>query len=534
MQNARTGERPTDQANRGIAMTLRIAQETRTLLGFQVLALALSLVPAANAVPPIFVPDEELAKMPVIVVGRWNKAAVESHNQCKGDVCITLESRTELVIDRVIEGKIKPGEHKILLGPFVGWQENGGEVFSFTSTEMMGDVKEVTRPNIWFLNFRRSWDKKDPNIYPSLDTYRGVQPISLEPYYLALRGANPRATVPQFLNSKDSEVLDRSLKFVCGGVLPWPYDPDEFQRFVEPRTRQFLLRGEAGAVEKLLASKDKTVRRLAASVYAELAGKKSVDRMTQLLADPDAHIRAIAIGVLAQRDAIPSEKVLMNAARGIEDGFMASKVIEALRRCKSERVVPTLISFLQNDDGGSAQTLQLPAFEAQEALKELTGHTFPLHVQTSQDAWEKTRQIPDTRRRREYLAKILPYDPAPVEAVLLRDKDKVTAVLTNSSNRTIDLMREPSVIEMVSENAQQTRWPTGSKSERESLTLRPGQSARFPVEWDKEAFEKDFESVTVTLWYLRNGNKFGVNAWMGKIVARWTSLEGSVGEKRKK
>jgi len=515
-------------------MAWRTGQETRTLLGLQVVALALLLVSPAQAVPPLFVPDEELAKMPVIVVGRWNKTAVESHNECKGDVCITLESRTELVIERVIEGKIKPGQHKILLGPFIGWQRHGGDVFSFTSTEMLGDVKEVTRPNIWFLNFRRSWDKKDPNVYPSLDTYRGVQPISLEPYYRALRGENPRATVPLLLNSKDSEVLSRSLSFICGGVLPWPYDPDEFQRFVEPRIRQFLLRDEASAVEKLLASKDKAVRRLAASVYAELAGKKSIARMNQLLADPDAHVRAIAIGVLAQRDAIPQGEVLIHAARGIEDGFMASKVIEALRQCKREQVVPTLITFLQNDDGGSGQRFQLPAFEAREALKELTGHTFPLRVQTSQDAWEKARQIPDAQRRRAYLAKILPYDPAPVEAVLLRDKDKVTAVLTNSSNRTIDLMQEPSAIDMSSENALRTRWPTGSKSERESLTLRPGQSARFPVEWDKEAFEKDFESVTVTLWYMRNGNKLGVNAWMGKIIARWAPLERSVGEKRKK
>lgn len=509
-------------------MRLRPLHQTGTFLRVLLVAVALSFVSAAKGAEPRIVQpntidprhtwahDDDLAKMPVIVVGRWNKAEPESHHEPQGDRYKTFEWRAELVIERVIVGNAKVGRQKILSCRRLYCQDPGGPVGTGVTVEPF-DVDDLTRSNLWFLSYKRSWDRKDPNFYLSLDTVRGVQLASLEPYYLALRGTNPRATVPQLLNSEDIEVLERTLRFICGGVLPWPYEPTGFERIFRPQERQFLLYEQAGAVDKLLTRNDKKVRRLAASVYAELVGKESIARMTQLLADPDSHVRAIAIGVLARYNRLPSDEVAVKAATGIDDCQMAHDFIKALRRSNNEKAVPILISFLQNDGDDEPNALW-----AQWALKELTGYTFPLEVEASREAWGKAKDLPNAQQRQEYLAEHLPYDPTPLKATLVHEKGDVTVVLTNTSKKTVAVLQKPSGIDLRREKNQATAtYPPDNEREEAFLTLAPGQSARFPLEVDKEFFQDDFESVTVTLHYYRNGNKLGVNAWMGSVDARW-------------
>src|SRR5262245_27832719 len=117
----------------------------------------LELVGAAYpTIPPPYVSDLKLAQSPIVVVGGWNGAPLTAHRNVKGNTIVDLEGRTELVIQRIIAGDVEPGEHKILLFPFVGWEQDG-RIMSYTSTEEEGDVEDVSKSNLWFLSQKRSW-----------------------------------------------------------------------------------------------------------------------------------------------------------------------------------------------------------------------------------------------------------------------------------------------------------------------------------------------------------------------------------------
>jgi hypothetical protein len=145
-----------------------------------------------RGIAPAHVSDEELARYPVIVVGRWNKAPLRPHIRLephpgKGEVCTASETHTELVVERVIRGNISPGTHRILLGYRIGWlRPDGGKVIAYWSSEQWGDVEEVGESNLWFLVPERSWDESDSHTYLMLETCRGVQPLEREGYFRAL------------------------------------------------------------------------------------------------------------------------------------------------------------------------------------------------------------------------------------------------------------------------------------------------------------------------------------------------------------
>lgn len=308
-----------------------------------------------SSIPPPYVSDSELASCPVIVVARWNKSPLRAHSNVRekaegGKELVATESHTELVIERVIKGDIKPGTHKILLGFRIAWaREDGGQVMSYMSTEMMGDVDEVKDSNLWFLAPKRSWDQKDAHTYLALETYRGVQPRALESYFVALNSKNPKRDIPKLLPTAESEATYRILKYICGDVMPWPIEPGFIEIYSRAKRDWEPMREYAGEVESLINRKDAKVRETATAVYAELAGKSAVPRMRQLLKDSDPQVRATAIGILAGHRDQDSVESFAAAAQGITDGQLACKVIERLYDWKSESLVPTLIEFLQND-----------------------------------------------------------------------------------------------------------------------------------------------------------------------------------------
>ncbi len=122
--------------------------------------------------------DEALARLPIIVVGRWNKAPFRAHQRIEdhprmGEVETASEGHTELVVERVITADIKPGTHKLLLGFRLGWpREDGGPLMRFTSSEEMGNVEDVAESNLWFLLRKRSWDQADSHNYLALESCR--------------------------------------------------------------------------------------------------------------------------------------------------------------------------------------------------------------------------------------------------------------------------------------------------------------------------------------------------------------------------
>lgn len=75
---------------------------------------SLSLEPVRSAtirtVPPPYVSDLELAQKPTVIVGRWNRTPLTAHDHVEGNVAVELEGRTEILIERVIQGDVKPSE----------------------------------------------------------------------------------------------------------------------------------------------------------------------------------------------------------------------------------------------------------------------------------------------------------------------------------------------------------------------------------------------------------------------------------------
>jgi hypothetical protein len=480
------------------------------------------VVHGVGAIPPPYVADGELAGSPIIVVGRWEKAEFTKPVEVGGGEQVRrrmYSAQTTLVVERVIKGELKAGKHPLLLGFRIGWPDkDGGPVMSFMSTEMVGDVREVKEANLWFLHPRRADDAADKTVYLALETYRGVQPVVLEKYFLALGSKEPKAEVPKLLASDDPVVAERVLTYVSGGPrLPWPYEPDEWEARGLP-ARSAPLREQTPAVERLLGAKDAATRRLAAAVYADLVGAAAGPRLRLLVRDPDGGVRAVAVGLLVRGRDREVGPVIAEALRGLKDGGLACQVIEVVRRSSDPAAVPGLIEFLEDDTYSYryGDDLGVPALKAAAALKELTGHDFPMEVASSRKAWEKARLIGDAKERLALLAKELPWDPRPLAAELRREATGPVLLLTNRTRKALVVGKEPAGI-----SYDWTNGGGGGASRKESVrkedftTLQPGESLRVPL---KEEWARAENLTRVSASFLNNGHEVGLNAWIGEVA----------------
>jgi hypothetical protein len=451
------------------------------------------------------------------VIGRWNKAPARSHNQVVDGVAQAMEAHTELLVERVIVGKFKPGNHKILLGAFIGWPDKtGGPIMSFTSTELVGDVKDVAESNLWFLTPQRSWDQTDPNTYLALTTYRGVQAAVLENYFMALAAKDPPAEIVKLLSAEPPIVIERSLKFLSGGTFPWPYGPGELETFLGVKQIRKPMPQYASHVEKLLSRKELEVRQQAAAVYAELAGKDAIPRLRCLLHDLDATVRAVAAGALVHCDDRASGDDIVRALVGRADETVALELIERLRKWKSPHAVPALIEYLQHD-GFSYQDgyFGAPALEAQKALKERTGYDFPTDISASRSAWQKAEAIADAKERAAFLKTALPNGQSLVGKRVIDEKG-AALMLTNRSNRRFMVLREATSIDYRSSHRLSSKYGKIPSKKEDFVELGSGATMRLALE---PGWEVSLEELTVA--FLRNGNEFGVNAWIGIIVLKF-------------
>ena len=130
-------------------------------LGFVlVAALYLSTSHVASAIPPVYVSDVQLADIPNVVVAKWTGEA--------------RDGQASVEVIRGVKGNVQLGRHWIRLGPAIGW-DNGGAIQSCTSSMMTGDVSDVSKLALWFLELRQNESKVDVKEY-HLDTKRGDQP----------------------------------------------------------------------------------------------------------------------------------------------------------------------------------------------------------------------------------------------------------------------------------------------------------------------------------------------------------------------
>ena len=412
------------------------------------LVLVAVVISVAAAIPPLYVSDRFLAESPVVVVAKWDGAPWVNNSLVERNALVEHEVRTQIVIERVIKGDLKPGKHTILIGYAIGWSEQQPWVVSYTATMMLGDA-DATKPNLWFLKRKRSRIKIDTTDYLYLESYRGVQPLALEPCFKALATKRPAANVPELLKSDNEIVLIRTLELVAGHDQPWwPY---ERWRVARPKSKDKALTEHADLVRSLFErTENAKVRRFALAVYAHLTGKDCLACMRQQLAAKDSHLRAIAIGTLAHYKASGASDLMAKAAIGVEDQQLACDVIQRLNEWNDLQAVAILLPFLQNDDDGVSYMggLGIPAIEAQESLKAITGYPFPFDVAASQKAWSTAGHMRERAERNKYLARVLPNAPSPWKARAFKQEGRAIVEVTNRSKLTFTLARTPSDVDV--------------------------------------------------------------------------------------
>lgn len=510
----------------------------------------------AMAVAPAYESDEELSAYPIIVEARWDKAAIRPHSLVEGNVCKQYEVFTKITVIRVIKGDIKPGEATILMGYGIGWLKDGTGLGTYTSTEIFGDVWDVTEPALWFLDRGRSWDEADKTVYYQVPHYRAIQPAVLEEYFTALGSGAPEKAVAKLLSSDNPVVLKRVLRYACGGILPWPYDGDFLDMYVNPKERGKVLREQAEAVKGVIGRDVGEVRVMAASVYAELKGKDCVGFMRTLLEDKDPGVRGVAVGVLARQRDEESIGSMGRAVEGIEEGRIACKVIKAMDKWKEPRLAPALIPFLENDTFAymNGDDYGIPAIKARQALHESTGCWFPYDVEVSAKAWRRVAGVGDAKKRTRMLTRLVPGGEFPVRAEFIggprpdtakgkgergmrssfettdggegAERSDVIATIRvkNQSGCRVTITRRPSMMNM--------SWPSGMSygsigpkaeelSEKDFVTLRPAETMTFEVRLHGTSMAADPKDRAVTLVYMSNGRKLGLKGWMGVVKAEF-------------
>jgi len=520
----------------------------------------LSLRSSALAMGPPYKTDAELTQNPIIVVATWDRAEMRPHERVRGNVGEKYEMFTELNVHRVIKGDIKPGKHTILMGWGIGWGEDGTGLATYTSTHIQGDANNVCQPNIWFLERKRSWDEADKTLYYHVPHYRAIQPPFLEEYFAALGSGDPHVAVPKLLSSDNHEVLERVLRYLCGDVLPWPNGDGFASMYLEPPQRGKVLKSQVGAVRGLIGRDVGEVRVTAASVYAFLAEKEGIAYLRTLLTDADPKVRAIAMGTLAiQRDRA-SIDAIGAAAKGVEDGWLGCKVIDALANWGDAGLVPSLIPFLDIDSFAylSGDEMGIPAVKARKALNKLTGCWFPYDAEAASRVWKEATAVADPAKRKALLTRLLPDTECPVIAELVgsprqepakppagpatqmsaeanlpnaapttKPKQAMATVrLRNASNRTVTIGGLPSSVIQ--------KWPSGSTwhstlhrpgatAKEDFVDLRPGESTEFPVMLDDSFLLAEPNDRKLALTYERNGRALGLKAWIGTVHVKFGS-----------
>lgn len=533
----------------------------------------LLLCDVVYAVGPSYKTDAELVRFPVIVVAQWDRAETrryESEDESRGR---RFEVETELNVLRVIKGQISPGKHSLLLDWGIGWMKDGTGLATWTSTHLPGDVEDVSKPNIWMLERELSWEggmrktawavvgvllvlsvfaillailairkrkgkrllaavvllvltsmagyKASGYIWSPLQVtyYRAIQPLVLEEYYAALDSFHPQSHVQKLLKSDHPEVLRRTLHYLCGWVWPWPNTPREFGNlhYETPEERGEVLCGHAEAVRKFVVTAPDEVRPLAVSVYAELAKGDCIEYMRSLLGDRDSSVRGVAVGILAQHKDEASIPHIAKALEGIEDAYLACKIIEMMTAWGDDRLTPAFITFLEDGTFSYqySDELGIPAVKARKGLYAITGHWFPYAVQVSSEAWKQVEAILNKDGRREMLGQILPGTEFPLNAELVGiarpqptdltvsaqttssmkvvpsfeesptiDEFTVTVRVTNNSAGPLSVARYPRSVDLNWPRGTSSAWPIRSESDPVTtpyITLAPGEWTEFEV-----------------------------------------------------
>jgi len=515
------------------ADTGRFAGKRRPLPSMLAIA-TLFLIPMAetNALAPPYISDQELARYPIIVVARWEKAPISAHNKFdeSGKTIVICEAHTKLRVERVLKGDLKPGVFDLKFEHWcVCWDKDGRNVCSSSSSMMLGDVDDVTKPKIWFLKRERSWDDKDEKQYLSLQNYREIQPLVLEPFYMAL--AKEKCDAAKFLLSENPLIVGRALRYVCGGGLVFPFNNFFRARYSTPSKPGKILKEQADNVAKIATNPKMppSDRGMALAIYADWKGKEAVPLLKKMLRDKERYVAAMAFLLLANArdegsiDTIiaESKKFASCSKMSWDVGSLLCDAIKQLGKWKDQRLAPALIAFLETDTcaGRDMDGMRIPQIRARKSLISVTGLVFPYQVEKSMAAWNKVKDLPEAKRA-EALKEILPCRETPFKAELVGTPGNAAIRITNIGYGNQVIAKNPSTWIKATTNSS-SFGPFGKPSFYLDLddfkVLRPGEHFDFKVELGETFFVEAPGKRRISLYYDNTGRSLALNAWIGSL-----------------
>lgn len=516
---------------------------------------------ACWATGPLYQTDYQISQHPIVVVATWDRAAVREHHLIAGNVCKEPEAFTELNVLRVLRGDLQPGKHQLMFGWGVAWNADGSGLATWTSTDIPGDVDDITRPSLWFLDRKRSWDAADPLEYLHIPYYRAVQPLALEPYFQALLTPDRDRAVIALLQAGDPLIVRRALRYACGEIWPWPFGPREGDELAydRPRERERLLAEAAPAVGRVIDSTLEELRPLAVAVYAELVKTERQPRLRALLADRNPTVRSVAIGLLTRDKDAASLTAMATAVAGVDDASVACRIIDAVTAWDEPRAVPLLIPFLENDRSAYryGDDWGIPALKARAALHALTGCWFPYRVSAAADAWSQVADLADRPQQKRRLAELLPDPEFPVTAELVgtarpassqpaptteptrvqsalragmylpADDALVTVRLRNVIGHPITIRRFPSAVNL--------QWPGGlhdyaagpqpsEETNADFTDLTPGEVIEFEIALYSSFLRAEPDRRMLRLEYARFPPTCEEHCWIGMLSVEFGAL----------
>jgi hypothetical protein len=243
----------------------------------------------------VFLPtDRQMAAAPIIVVASWDG------KYDKSNIKKDWQLRISVVIKRVIRGDVQPGTIRVKYPVVI---VNGyGPIFS---------KSEAKRDSVWFLYPPTD---KDPSSH-TLARGRCVEPLKMEPFFMALAREDRDPEIGKLLDSSDADVVVRALRDIVGGFDPWPSQPMAWvlerwadDAYFEHRNQEAVkkwirryhdpLTMHAEKVSGLLSSRNARIRAMAAAAYAWLIEVRSLGGLTALQEDPDPQVREVARAVI--------------------------------------------------------------------------------------------------------------------------------------------------------------------------------------------------------------------------------------------
>ena len=495
----------------------------RRLLGLMTI---LMMVEMLGAMAPRMVTDEELARFPIIVVAKWEKAPFRSHTRervnADGEVVVERwEHYTKLKILRKIKGaRFLPGEYDLKVDYGIAWNQEGKNLESGTSTQILGDVDDVTKPRIWFLKESRSWDPKDEKEYLSIGNFRGVQDLDLEKFYVAAGGENPGEKVAGLLGSEDRETVKRSLRFLCGARDPWPVGPSEEEPswFYDLQEKGTVFPTLAGKVQEMVTkNQHEDLESAFLAAYVKLAGDKmDATFLSHFLKNRKVNTRVVAACLLIREKKFAGLDGLKT--QGGEADLLLRMIAE-IRKQKDLRLVPLLIDQLESGEscGNIGDDYMIPALKAKTALFDLTGCVFPFDVESSRKAWEAA-QDENRERRLEIISKLAPAVKDPFKAEVMGTPKASYLRLANVSDIPTTISSKPSFISQ-SAPGMSSSASTGKVTGPKYQIIEPGGHLDFPIQINARLLLFPLEQRSIRVAFLDNGGKAGPRSWIGVVEA---------------